>query len=154
MKVLVSPPFVHLLEEIARGTYGTVYKARHRETGKPVALKILKPEEDDDISFLVELVVLAKCKHPNICNLVGSWKIGGEVFVRTFSFLSSHRLRLPLNCAVVLSVTSTKVCIVMFFLLITGLVWGIPMTEDEIKIICKKTILGLKYLHDNRIIHR
>lgn len=74
--------FAHsITEEIARGTYGIVYKAKHNETGKPVALKILKPEEDDDISFLVELLVLGRCKNQNLCNLVGSWKIGGEIFV-------------------------------------------------------------------------
>jgi serine/threonine protein kinase len=138
-------------EEIARGTYGTVYKARHHETGKHVALKILKPEEDDDISFLVEIAILAKCKNPNICNLVGSWKIGGEVFVSYLVFVLTL-IRLLWNCAVVPFLMFIKVRSILLSL--TCEVWGIPMSEDEIALICKQATLGLKYLHENKIIHR
>lgn len=50
--------------------------------GKIYALKIIQPEEDDDVSEFVELYILKRCKHPNIVGLLGTWKKGDEIFVR------------------------------------------------------------------------
>lgn len=33
-------------------------------------------------------------------------------------------------------------------------VWGVKPMEDQIKLICYETILGLQYLHENNFIHR
>jgi len=45
-------------------------------------LKIIQPEEDDDVSEFIELHILQRCHHPNIVGLLGTWKKGDEIFVR------------------------------------------------------------------------
>ena len=37
------------VEKIGEGTYGTVFKAKDRETGDIVALKIVRLDEDDEV---------------------------------------------------------------------------------------------------------
>lgn len=72
----------YLEEEIASGTFGSVYKSQHNDTGEWVALKIVQPEDDeDDVSQMVELWILKQCNHPNISRLVGTWLCGNETFV-------------------------------------------------------------------------
>ena len=37
------------VEKIGEGTYGTVYKARDKDKGEIVALKIVRLDEDDEV---------------------------------------------------------------------------------------------------------
>lgn len=77
-----DPEEIYFLEEeIASGTFGSVYKAIHNKTGEIAALKITQPEEDDDLSQLVELWILKNCDCPNIAKLYGTWRRGDETFV-------------------------------------------------------------------------
>lgn len=51
------------------GTYGTVYKAKDRETGEIVALKVVRLDEDDEgvpSAALREICLLKELKHKNI----------------------------------------------------------------------------------------
>lgn len=57
-------------------------QARHVEDDTIYALKIIQPEEDDDVSEFIELHILQRCHHPNIVGLLGTWKKGDEIFVR------------------------------------------------------------------------
>ena len=55
------------------GTYGTVYKAKDRETGEIVALKIVRLDEDDEgvpSAALREICLLKELKHKNIVRLI------------------------------------------------------------------------------------
>jgi len=118
-----------LEEEIARGNFGVVYKARNVKSGIEAAIKIITPDEEDDMgSFLIELRVLSKCKDPNICRLFGSWRKGNEIFI------------------------AIELCVCAVGDIYQ--VWNLPLCEKEIALICKKTMLGLTYLHENSIIHR
>jgi tRNA A-37 threonylcarbamoyl transferase component Bud32 len=59
-----------VIEEIARGAYGIVVRARDAELGREVAIKILREEETDDDAvvarFIREAQVLARLSHPHI----------------------------------------------------------------------------------------
>jgi eukaryotic-like serine/threonine-protein kinase len=59
-----------LIEEIARGGMGVVFRARQRSLNRPVALKMLRADdltaEPDIERFLREATVVAKLDHPNI----------------------------------------------------------------------------------------
>ena len=62
-----------LLGELGRGGMGIVYRARDRETGDTVALKVLKPEiaaRPDWIErFKAELLLARKITHKNVCRV-------------------------------------------------------------------------------------
>ncbi len=63
-------PHYTILRELGRGAMGVVYQARHNQTGKLVALKLIVPESAAARSavdrFLREMSVISQLKHPNI----------------------------------------------------------------------------------------
>ena len=62
-----------VLGEAGRGGMGIVYKARHRETGEIVAVKVLKPEiarrADVVERFKNELRLARSVTHKNACRI-------------------------------------------------------------------------------------
>ena len=55
------------------GTYGTVYKAKDKDSGEIVALKVVRLDEDDEggpSAALREICLLKELKHKNIVRLV------------------------------------------------------------------------------------
>ena len=69
--VLPQPvPHFTTLRELGRGAMGVVYQARHNQTGRLVALKLIVPESAAARSaverFLREMSVISQLKHPNI----------------------------------------------------------------------------------------
>ena len=61
------------LERLAgEGGMGVVYRARDRESDKPVALKLIRRLEADTAArFLREARVLARLSHPRIVRYIG-----------------------------------------------------------------------------------
>ncbi|CAH2089686.1 unnamed protein product [Euphydryas editha] len=60
------------LEKIGEGTYGTVFKAKNKETHEIVALKRVRLDDDDEgvpSSALREICLLKELKHKNIVRL-------------------------------------------------------------------------------------
>ena len=77
------------LNRIDEGSYGTVYRARDKQTGEIVALKKLKLEKEQNgfpITNLREIRTLLLAKHPYIVNLREI--VVGEKSSRCVSFLS------------------------------------------------------------------
>lgn len=61
------------IRRIGEGTYGVVYAAKHRPTGKVVALKKLRMERERDgmpVTSVREVRVLQSCSHVNLVNLI------------------------------------------------------------------------------------
>lgn len=62
----------HSIHELSRGGMGCVYRAIDRQTGSPLALKVLLEDADDAEGrerFTREARALASIKHPNILNI-------------------------------------------------------------------------------------
>jgi serine/threonine protein kinase len=61
------------LEKIGEGTYGVVYKAKDRKSGKIVALKRIRLEAEDEgipSTAIREISLLKELRHRNIVRLV------------------------------------------------------------------------------------
>ncbi|KAL1249137.1 hypothetical protein QQF64_020142 [Cirrhinus molitorella] len=63
------------LGSLGSGSYGTVLKCRHRDTGRTVAVKKLV-EEDETVRKIVqrEIRLLKQLRHENLVNLLEVWK--------------------------------------------------------------------------------
>eukprot|EP01127_Copromyxa_protea_P016644 TRINITY_DN4980_c0_g1_i1.p1 TRINITY_DN4980_c0_g1~~TRINITY_DN4980_c0_g1_i1.p1 ORF type:complete len:1461 (+),score=442.57 TRINITY_DN4980_c0_g1_i1:40-4422(+) len=118
-----------LEEEIAAGAFGTVYKGIHNVTGEVAAVKITQAEGDDEISDYIELTVLRKCNHPNIIKFFGCWRKGVETFM-ALEYCGGGAIS-------------------EFYQ-----VWDIPWTEEQIAYVCRESLKGLLYMHQQGLIHR
>jgi hypothetical protein len=89
-----------ILAEAGHGSMGNVYKARDRETGEIVALKLLKPEIASDQSmmdrFKNELLFARKITHKNVCRVHEFNRIGGIAYT-SMEFVEGESLRSVLN---------------------------------------------------------
>jgi serine/threonine protein kinase len=89
-----------ILGEAGRGAMGQVYKARDRETGDTVALKLLKPEIASDQAmverFKSELLFARKITHKNVCRVHEFNRIGGIAYT-SMEFVEGENLRSVLN---------------------------------------------------------
>ncbi len=89
-----------LLAEAGHGSMGNVYKARDRETGETVALKLLKPEIAADQTmmerFKKELLFARKITHKNVCRVHEFNRIGGIAYT-SMEFVEGESLRSVLN---------------------------------------------------------
>jgi len=89
-----------ILAEAGHGSMGNVYKARDRETGETVALKLLKPEIASDQAmmdrFKNELLFARKITHKNVCRVHEFNRIGGIAYT-SMEFVEGESLRSVLN---------------------------------------------------------
>jgi hypothetical protein len=84
------------------GSMGNVYKARDRETGGIVALKLLKPEIASDQQmtdrFKRELLFARKITHKNVCRVYEFNRANGVAYT-SMEFVEGDSLRALLNLA-------------------------------------------------------
>jgi hypothetical protein len=89
-----------ILAEAGHGSMGNVYKARDRETGEIVALKLLKPEIASDHAmmerFKNELLFARKITHKNVCRVHEFNRVGGVAYT-SMEFVEGESLRSVLD---------------------------------------------------------
>ena len=89
-----------ILGEAGHGSMGNVYKARDRETGETVALKLLKPEIASDQAmmerFKNELLFARKITHKNVCRMHEFNRVDGIAYT-SMEFVEGESLRSVLN---------------------------------------------------------
>ncbi|BES99689.1 S_TKc [Nesidiocoris tenuis] len=121
------------LNRIGEGTYGIVYRARDTKTDSIVALKKVRMEMERDglpLSGLREISVLLACSHENIVHLK-------EVVVgRSLESIFLVMEYCEQDLASLLDNMQA------------------PFTEAQVKCIMIQVLKGLKYLHNNFIVHR
>jgi len=121
-----------MIKKINEGTYGVVYKARDKKTGELVALKKVKMNIERDgfpMSSLREINILLSLNHPSIVNVK-------EVVVDDFdgTFMVMEYMENDLKGMMEVKKQ--------------------PFSISEIKSLVKQLLEGVKYLHDNWVIHR
>lgn len=78
------------VEKIGEGTYGVVYKARHKVTGKFVALKKIRLESEEEgvpSTAIREISLLKELQHPNIVCLESIVHHDSKLYL-VFEFMS------------------------------------------------------------------
>ncbi|HOX39671.1 MAG TPA: protein kinase [Candidatus Brocadiia bacterium] len=129
LKILGS---YEILEELGAGGMGSVYKARHLDLGRTVALKVLKDELAGDPDFISrfrrEARAVASLNHVNIvhCYEVGREK---DVYFMAMEFVDGE------NVGGILDASG-------------------PMGEPEALGICIQVCRALQHAWDNGIVHR
>ena len=99
-----------LLSELGQGGMGVVYKARDRETGGLIALKMLKPEIASDATLLArfkdELLLARKITHKNVCRTHELHRIGQTAAI-AMEYIEGESLRQLLRRVEGLSIRHT-----------------------------------------------
>ncbi|CAG9464648.1 unnamed protein product [Pedinophyceae sp. YPF-701] len=132
-KVYDSVAEYEKLGRIGEGTYGVVYKARHRPTGRIVALKRVRMDREKDgvpVTALREIRVLQACRHPNVVALerVVTGSSAGSVFL-VFEFCE-HDLGRLIDARRKL------------------------FTLSEVKGLLQQLLHAVEFLHDRWTVHR
>ncbi|KAG4387574.1 hypothetical protein GLYMA_11G248500v4 [Glycine max] len=121
------------LNKIDEGTYGVVFRAKDKKTGEIVALKKVKMEKEKEgfpLTSLREINILLSFHHPSIVDVkevvVGS-NLDSIFMVMEYM---EHDLK--------------------------GLMEGMkqPFSQSEVKCLMLQLLEGVKYLHDNWVLHR
>eukprot|EP01018_Ginkgo_biloba_P031574 Gb_15109 [translate_table: standard] len=121
------------LNKIDEGTYGVVFRARDKKSGEIVALKKVKMEKEREgfpMTSLREINVLLSFHHPSIVDVkevvVGS-KLDNIFMVMEYM---EHDLKSFME-------TMKQ-----------------PFSQSEVKCLMLQLLEGVKYLHDNWVLHR
>ena len=128
-----------LLESIGEGTYGEVFKVRHKKTGEFAAAKIMESinevmeEIEEEYRILKEL-----SDHPNLPKFNG-------IYAKKTSEGSDEQLWLVLELCSNGSVTDLAKSLIKM---------GRKLDESLIAYILRQTLLALEHLHKNHVMHR
>jgi hypothetical protein len=122
-----------LLRELGRGGAGAVYLARHQDTGRDVALKVMLPRVAASPAararFFREVEVTRGLRHDHIATLHDAGFAGG-----TFYFTTEYCAGGSLD-----KLVASR---------------GGPLAADEAVRLCCQALRGLAHAHDQRVVHR
>ncbi|MHC5053505.1 MAG: serine/threonine-protein kinase [Planctomycetota bacterium] len=91
-----------IVKRLGGGTYGEVFRARERPTGRDVALKVLRSEwladEEAVARFRREATLVSRLSHPNIVRVHNFGRYGPSFFI-AMELLGGRTLRQVINLA-------------------------------------------------------
>ncbi|XP_022165252.1 serine/threonine-protein kinase 10 isoform X1 [Myzus persicae] len=122
--------FWEMIGELGDGAFGKVYKAQHRETGQLAAAKMCILEGEDDLAdFMIEIDILAECKHSNIVQLYEAFFVNSKLWmlIEYCDGGALDSIMVELDRALI---------------------------EEQIAYVCKYMCEGLAFLHKCKVIHR
>ncbi|KAF3431600.1 hypothetical protein FNV43_RR26331 [Rhamnella rubrinervis] len=120
-----------LLNELGKGSYGAVYKARDKVTSELVAIKVISLSEGEEgyEEIRGEIEMLQQCSHPNVVRYLGSYQ-GEEYLWIVMEYCGGGSVADLMNTA------------------------EEPLEEYQIAYICREALKGLAYLHSIFKVHR
>ncbi|XP_026550605.1 STE20-like serine/threonine-protein kinase isoform X3 [Notechis scutatus] len=122
--------FWEIIGELGDGAFGKVFKAQNKETNVLAAAKVIDTKSEEELEdYMVEIDILASCDHPNIVKLLDAFYYENNLWI-LIEFCAGGAVD-----AVMLELER-------------------PLTEPQIRVVCRQTLEALHYLHENKIIHR
>ncbi|XP_029545197.1 STE20-like serine/threonine-protein kinase isoform X1 [Salmo trutta] len=119
-----------IIGELGDGAFGKVYKAQNKLTGILAAAKVIDTKTEEELEdYMVEIDILASCDHHNIVKLLDAFYYDSKLWI-LIEFCAGGAVD-----AIMLELER-------------------PLTEPQIRVVCKQTLQALLYLHDNKVIHR
>ncbi|KAG5278612.1 hypothetical protein AALO_G00100870 [Alosa alosa] len=119
-----------IIGELGDGAFGKVYKAQNKQTGVLAAAKVIDTKSEEELEdYMVEIDILASCDHKNIVKLLDAFYFENKLWI-LIEFCAGGAVD-----AVMLELER-------------------PLTEPQIRVVCRQTLEALIYLHDNKVIHR
>ncbi|XP_050375393.1 serine/threonine-protein kinase 1 isoform X2 [Argentina anserina] len=120
-----------LLNELGKGSYGAVYKARDLKTSEMVAIKVISLSQGEEgyEEICGEIEMLQQCSHPNVVRYLGSYQ-GEEYLWIVMEYCGGG------SVADLMNVTEDA------------------LEEYQIAYICREALKGLAYLHSIFKVHR
>nr|XP_060624318.1 STE20-like serine/threonine-protein kinase isoform X2 [Anolis sagrei ordinatus] len=119
-----------IIGELGDGAFGKVFKAQNKETKVLAAAKVIDTKSEEELEdYMVEIDILASCDHPNIVKLLDAFYYENNLWI-LIEFCAGGAVD-----AVMLELER-------------------PLTEPQIRVVCRQTLEALQYLHENKIIHR
>ncbi|XP_031747856.1 mitogen-activated protein kinase kinase kinase kinase 1 isoform X2 [Xenopus tropicalis] len=118
-----------LIQRLGSGSYGEVFKARNKATGELAAVKIVTKEPDEDFSVIQQEVLIVKsCSQKNIVAYYGSYMQENKLWI-CMEYCGGGSLQDIYQ--------------------VTG-----ALSELQTAYVCRETLQGLSYLHNQGKIHR
>ncbi|XP_042314430.1 STE20-like serine/threonine-protein kinase [Sceloporus undulatus] len=119
-----------IIGELGDGAFGKVFKAQNKETKVLAAAKVIDTKSEEELEdYMVEIDILASSDHPNIVKLLDAFYYENNLWI-LIEFCAGGAVD-----AVMLELER-------------------PLTEPQIRVVCRQTLEALHYLHENKIIHR
>ncbi|KAI5090046.1 STE20-like kinase b, partial [Silurus meridionalis] len=119
-----------IIGDLGDGAFGKVYKAQNKQSGILAAAKVIDTKTEEELEdYMVEIDILASCNHDNIVKLLDAFYYENKLWI-LIEFCAGGAVD-----AVMLELER-------------------PLTEPQIRVICKQTLDALLYLHENKVIHR
>ncbi|KAM9847874.1 STE20-like serine/threonine-protein kinase isoform 4-T4 [Aulostomus maculatus] len=119
-----------IIGELGDGAFGKVYKAQNKQNGTLAAAKVIDTKTEDELEdYMVEIDILASCNHHHIVKLLDAFYFEGKLWI-LIEFCAGGAVD-----AIMLELER-------------------PLTEPQIRVVCKQTLEALCYLHENKVIHR
>uniref|UniRef100_A0A8C8DPD2 non-specific serine/threonine protein kinase n=1 Tax=Oryzias sinensis TaxID=183150 RepID=A0A8C8DPD2_9TELE len=119
-----------IIGELGDGAFGKVFKAQNKQNGTLAAAKVIDTKSEDELEdYMVEIDILASCDHPHIVKLLDAFYFEAKLWI-LIEFCAGGAVD-----AIMLELER-------------------PLTEPQIRVVCKQTLEALVYLHERKIIHR
>ncbi|KAM4607522.1 STE20-like serine/threonine-protein kinase isoform 2-T2 [Polymixia lowei] len=119
-----------IIGELGDGAFGKVYKAQNKQNGTLAAAKVIDTKTEEELEdYMVEIDILASCDHHHIVKLLDAFYFEGKLWI-LIEFCAGGAVD-----AIMLELER-------------------PLTEPQIRVVCKQTLEALAYLHENKVIHR
>ncbi|KAJ8389805.1 hypothetical protein AAFF_G00112740, partial [Aldrovandia affinis] len=122
--------FWEIIGELGDGAFGKVFKAQNKQSRILAAAKVIDTKTEEELEdYMVEIDILASCDHHNIVKLLDAFYYENKLWI-LIEFCAGGAVD-----AVMLELER-------------------PLTESQIRVVCRQTLQALVYLHENKIIHR